>query len=182
MKTNIKKLAKDIQPRHLPSGPGKHSGQFGHVWPLRRRFPKGNYYGYESREAWAAAFKDNQMTKRIIPKIRAVATKTHLEIQERARQIADKAMDRLEDILNADDAGDTAVIQAAVTVLERGYGKASQTNINANLDTNAKASDIDTPELRKRIESALKRVEGAASGVPEEGESKDGPPNIRKYH
>ncbi len=66
-------------------------------------------------------------------------------------------------------------------ILDRAYGKASQTSITANVG-NGKASDISAEELDKRVERALKRVEDLTNRTPKAGTSKNRPAHLRKLH
>jgi hypothetical protein len=104
------------------------------------------------------------------------------EVQDIARSHAAKALEALSRIVDSQTAPDSAVIQAAGMLLDRGYGKAAQTNINANLDANADPKAVTATDLNKRIEAALRRVEGITGGELEEEQSEERPTDIRELH
>lgn len=92
-------------------------------------------------------------------KLRLTTAKEAREIQNKARTMADAAMDKLGSILNDPLAPAPAQIAAAQVILDRAYGKASQTNINASVDANGKANEITQKELDKRTDDARREVE-----------------------
>ncbi len=100
------------------------------------------------------------------------------ELQNLARRMATDAMETLSDILdNAQK--DSDKIAAIQVILERAYGKATQTNVNANVDANGKSTDVTSKELDTRIAETLKRVESLTGRAPEEKKSEGGPPDVR---
>ena len=122
------------------------------------------------------------MQKRLQKRVYAKVTKTHLEIQERIRAKADALLDVLEELALSDTSSENARLAAVQQLMDRAYGKATQTNVNANLDSDAKPKDISTRELDKRIEETLERVERVTGGVQEEAESPERSIDIRKYN
>lgn len=151
-----------------------------HAGRAKTYFKAQNFYGYPSREAWSAAFKERQSVKKLERRVYAKVTKTTLEIQERARQIAEKALDRLEELVESDQTSESSLIHVTALALERGYGKAAQTNIN--IDGSQKPNEVSSQELSKRIAEAVARVERLTGGVREEGAGEAEPSDIRKYH
>jgi hypothetical protein len=100
---------------------------------------------------------------------KAVALERH-ELQQLARENATAAMQTLIEITKNKRAPEATRIAASSVILDRGYGKASQTSISASV-TNGNVKEITGNELNKRIEAALKRVEAATTGTPKAGKS-----------
>src|SRR5690349_19090172 len=92
------------------------------------------------------ATKAVKAAKRERVKLRETVAREQREIQEIARKNAQAAMERLADIVEHSH-NETAAIAAAQVILDRGYGKANQTNINATIDANGKATDVSNKEL-----------------------------------
>lgn len=113
-------------------------------------------------------------------KQRAHALEAH-ELQQLARENATMAMSTLIEICKNKRAPETCRIAASVVLMDRGYGKASQTSITASV-SNVKATEINATELDKRIDHALRRVEELTNRTPKTGTSSDGPADIRKYN
>lgn len=103
------------------------------------------------------------------------------ELQEQARQNAQAMLRTLVDISKNKRSPEAARIAASVAVLDRGYGKASQTSITANV-TNGKAADLTGDELDKRVKQALKRVEDITRRAPEAPKSEKRPADLRKLN
>lgn len=116
----------------------------------------------------------------ILKEKKAIALEQH-ELQQLARENATAAMQTLIEISKNKRAPEATRIAASAVILDRGYGKASQTSITAKI-TDGKASDITSDELNKRIARALKRVEEVTSGAPKTGTSEKRPADVRKYH
>jgi hypothetical protein len=102
------------------------------------------------------------------------------EIQDTARRHAAAAMKRMAEIAET-SFNETAAIAAASVIFERAYGKASQTNINATVDANGKATDVSGKELDTRIAQALKRVEQLTGGKTKAPASKEQPADLRQH-
>jgi len=96
-------------------------------------------------------------------RLKATIAKEMREIQERARKHAESAMERVEEIVANSD-NETTVLQAAQIIFDRAYGKASQTNINAQVSGDGKANEITAAQLDARIAKALQRVEELSRG------------------
>lgn len=111
---------------------------------------------------------------------KAVALEAH-ELQQMARENATLAMQTLSEIARNKRAPEPSRIAASAVILDRAYGKASQTSITASV-TNGKESDIDGVELDKRIKQALRRVEDLTNRAPKKRTRPDRPANIREYH
>jgi hypothetical protein len=112
---------------------------------------------------------------------KAIALEAH-EIQTMARENASVAMNTLVEISKNKRAPEAPRIAASQVILDRAYGKASQTSITANVTSNGKKSDLDGTELNKRIDSTLKRVEELTNRAPKAGTSQKRPINLRKYN
>lgn len=111
---------------------------------------------------------------------KAIALEAH-ELQQIARENATLAMQTLVEISGNKRAPEATRIAASSVILDRAYGKASQTTISANV-TNGKKSDLDSTELDKRINQALKRAEELTKRAPKERKSEEGPSDLRKYN
>ena len=107
---------------------------------------------------------------------------TQAEVQERARLHALEAIDALAKIIKSDEANDTAKNAAASLLFERGYGKPTQTNINASVNTDGAPREITGDELEKRIRETIARVEGISQRKREKIISPEGPADLRKLH
>jgi len=138
------------------------------AWEFKRRKKNG--------EKFVSARQ--KLRKRV--RLRITLTKEAREIQNIARTHADQAMRRLAEIINDPEVPESVAIVAAQVILDRAYGKASQTNINANVDANGKPSEITSGELNQRIEQTLKRVEELTGGVPKAPKSKERPVDLRE--
>ena len=106
---------------------------------------------------------------------------TSQEVQEKARQLALDALKSLGEIVNSEEASDNTKVSASALIFERAYGKAAQTNINANVNANA-PREIDAAELDKRIRETLERVEVITNRTREKIISEERPPDIRKFN
>ena len=104
------------------------------------------------------------------------------EMVDLARQKARKAMKVYEDVIDAEAAADTAKIQAANAILDRAYGKATQTSVNTQVNADGKTAEIDDKELNRRINEAVERVEAITRGTVEAPDSADGPADLRKLN
>lgn len=103
------------------------------------------------------------------------------ELQELARQSARGALETLVEISGNKRAPEAARIAASVSVLDRGYGKASNTTITANV-SNGKAADLTGDELDRRVKQALKRVEDLTRRTPQKAEGPRKPSDLRKLN
>lgn len=150
-------------------------GRYGDSFRSRYRI---TYHGLKIRPAYR---EEAMKRKRVRLKEKAkVALEAH-ELQQIARQNATLAMQTLVEISGNPRAPEATRIAASAVILDRAYGKASQTSITASV-TNGKASDIDGPELNKRIDRALKRVEAITDGTPKAGKSPKRPADLRKLN
>lgn len=122
--------------------------------------------------------KDERVRKRI--RLKETVAKEAREIQDIARTRAVAAMNRLAKIIDDPASKDSDAIAAIAVTLDRAYGKASQTHINANIDANGKDSEISDQELKTRIEKAIKRVNELTGGTAKAPESKEQPTDIRE--
>jgi hypothetical protein len=149
------------------------------------QFGNGNYRGCVSREEWVEKFEEKKrlaMAKRKVKLHESKVIREAKEIQDIARMHALDAIKALVKIMNSETASDQAVITAANVMLERGYGKAIQSNINQNYNTDAKPTEVNQAELDRRIEAALNRVEELTGGKGKEEPRQNGSSDLRKYH
>ena len=103
------------------------------------------------------------------------------ELQLIARESAENAMATLKEICKNKRAPEATRIAASAVILDRGYGKASQTSITANV-TNGKARNITADELNRQTTAALKQVEKLTKQTPKERASAERPTDLRKYN
>lgn len=109
-----------------------------------------------------------------------IALEAH-ELQQIARENATLAMNTLVEISGNPRAPEATRIAASSVILDRAYGKASQTSITANIG-NGKTNELSADELDKRVERALKRVEDITNRTPKAQPRKKRPVNLRLYN
>ena len=117
--------------------------------------------------------------KRQRVRLRMTVAKEQREIQEMARKGADAVMKRMFEIATT-SMNETAAIAAGQVMLERGYGKANQTNINATIDANGKATDVSQKELDTRVAKVVERIEALTGGEAKAPKSKERPADVRE--
>lgn len=166
----------------------KGKGGFGdnppkHVLEARR---KGQIKPGECRNPYGrAGYKSVGITKvekrRRSPESESIVKESR-EIQELARKHVPAAIERVAKILSDENSSDMAAIAAYHALADRGYGKPTQTNVNANMDMDAKPSEIASNDLDKRITEALERIERVTKRERETLESEVTPPNLRELH
>jgi hypothetical protein len=100
------------------------------------------------------------------------------DLQNMARRMSTELLEILGEIA-AHSENDSARIAAIDKIFERAYGKATQTNVNANVDANGKSTDVTSKELDTRIAETLKRVESLTGGEAKEEEGERGPSDVR---
>ncbi len=115
-------------------------------------------------------------------KLKETVAKEAAEIQEIARTHAAAAMERLAEIVNDPSSQDSAAISAISVILDRAYGKASQTNVNTNVNLDGKPAELSAKQLDVRVAAALKRIEGITGAKAPEGPSQERPTDIRKLN
>lgn len=103
------------------------------------------------------------------------------EIQDMARKLAGNAIEVMAEIMHNEEAPEAARIAASQVILERAYGKATQTNVNAVIDANGKPSEVTAKELDSRVAETLKRIESITGGAAEAAKGEDGSPDLRKH-
>lgn len=118
--------------------------------------------------------------KRTRIKLKLTVAREQREIQEVARKNAQAVIERMAEIAQT-SFNETAAIAAAQVILDRAYGKANQTNINASVDANGKPTDISEKELNTRINQALKRVEALTGGAPKAPKGEERPADVREH-
>lgn len=111
---------------------------------------------------------------------RAIQLELH-ELQALARENATAAMLTLIEISTNKRAPEATRIAASAVILDRGYGKTSQTTITASIN-NGKADILDSADLDRRIGRALKRVEDLTNRAPKAGTGQKRPIDLRKYN
>ena len=102
------------------------------------------------------------------------------QLMERVRLTAPDVLEEFEKMLNSANTRDADKIAIGQVLLDRGYGKANQPNINMNIDANGSPADISDKELNERIAEALKRVEDLTGRERKADPSKDKPADIRE--
>jgi hypothetical protein len=141
---------------------------------------------YGRRRVWwkdpSKAFKELGLKRK---RVKLEAKKAHIleahELQRMARENATLAMETLIEISKDKAAPQATRIAASSVILDRAYGKSSQTSITAKI-TDEKATNIDSTELDTRISRALKRVEDLTNRTPKAGKSPKRPTNLREYN
>ena len=141
-------------------------GKLGNTFRARYRLGK--------RDSWRALSLERKRLK--LRDQKAVALEAH-ELQQLARENATLAMQTLIEISKNTRAPEATRIAASSVILDRGYGKASQTSITASIG-NGKTSDLTADELDKRVSKALGRVEELTKRTPQAGKSKKGSPHL----
>jgi len=121
----------------------------------------------------------HKLKKRKRLRLKATIAKEMRDIQEFARKHALAAMEKAADIVANSD-NETTVLQGIQIVLERAYGKASQTNINASVSGDGKATEITAKQLDERIAKALQRVEELSRGAKQTPSRKERLVDLRK--
>lgn len=158
--------------------PTKVLNPYGKYGDSRRSRYRVTYHGLVLKPAW----RDLTMTRKRLKlnAKQAIALESH-ELQQLARENATAAMRTLIEISKNKRAPEATRIAASSVILDRGYGKASQTSFTANVG-NGKTSDIPAEELDKRVEQALKRVEDLTRRAPKAQPGKKRPVDIRKLN
>ncbi len=151
---------------------------YGHYGDSRRSRYRVTYFGLKLKPGLREAAMKRKRAKLKLK--RAIALEAH-ELQQIARESASLAMKTLKEIAGNKREPAPSRIAASAVILDRAYGKASQTSITANV-TNGKESEIDGAELDKRISATLKRVEALTNRTPKTRARPNKPADIRKYH
>jgi|SRR5882724_623052 len=158
--------------------PGGVLNPYGHYGNSRRQRYRITWFGLKLKPALREeALKRNRIK---LQQKRAVQLELH-ELQALARENATAAMRTLIEIVKNKRAPEATRIAASAVILDRGYGKASQTTITASI-TNGKADNLNSTELDNRISRALKRVEDLTNRTPKAGTSQKRPANLRLYN
>jgi hypothetical protein len=142
--------------------------------------PYGRNGSYKEGTTYFRSYKEVAMKrKRLQLEVKkAIALEAH-ELQQLARENAAAAMETLVEISINKRAPEPARIAASQVILDRAYGKASQTSITANISNGTNTKEIDSTELDKRINQTLKRVEELTNRAPKAGKSKKRPVDLR---
>lgn len=140
---------------------------------------RANPYG---RHGFKAAKVEKKMEKRKRTEEGESIVKEAKEIQEIARRMVPDALDALGKIVKSEVSSDMAKIAAYHALADRGYGRPTQTNINANIDADAKPNVVDGNELDKRITETLQRIESITSRERETLDSQERPADLRKLN
>ena len=150
---------------------------YGHYGNCRRSKYRATFFKLKLKPAYREMRKMKRKRLKLEQK-KAVALELH-ELQKMARESATLAMETLIEISSNKRAPEANRIAASAVILDRAYGKASQTTISANV-SHGKASDIDSTELDTRISRALKRVEELTNRTPKAGPGKERPVDLRE--
>lgn len=150
----------------------------GHYGDCRRSRYRATFFKLKLKPGYR---EDAMKRKRAKLKVqRAIALEAH-ELQQIARECASLAMRTLKEIAGNSREPAPSRIAASAVILDRAYGKASQTSITASV-TSGKETDIDGAELDKRINSTLKRVEELTNRAPKARARPNRPINLREYN
>lgn len=104
------------------------------------------------------------------------------ELQEKARRAGNDAVKALWDIVRNPISTDAAKISAAQTLLDRGYGRPTQTTPNPQVNPDGKPKEISDKELDERITQTITRIEKLEGRKREKIASEVRPADIRKYN
>lgn len=115
-------------------------------------------------------------------RLRMTVAKELREIQEKARQYAEVAMDTLAEISQDKDAPSVARISASAVILDRAYGKAMQATVTAQVVDDVATAKMTEKELDERIRDTLVRVEKLATGEAEAEQGENRPTDLRQYN
>jgi uncharacterized membrane protein YccC len=115
-------------------------------------------------------------------KVRLTVAKEAREIQEMARKSAAQAMDVAREILANPLERASDRLAAGNFITERAYGKATQTNVNAQVDANGDTKAVSAKELDQRIEKAIRGVEELTGRTGKPDPSSQRPVNVRKRY
>lgn len=147
---------------------------YGHYGNTHRGRYRATYFKLDLKPAYRPLAM--KRTRLRLKEKKAQALEAH-EVQQVARENASLAMKTLAEISGNKRAPESSRIAASSVILDRAYGKASQTSITASV-SNGKESEIDSVELDKRIKQALKRVEDLTNRAPKAGTGKDRPARV----
>ena len=161
-------LAKNL----TPEANAKRMATLLRTWATKARLHAGEKFVPDNQKRLQAKRKRIRLHTTIVKEAR--------EIQDIARTHATAVVQKLAEIVET-SGNEAAVIAASQVLLDRAYGKASQTHINANIDTNGKATDVSQKELDARIEKALKRVEDITGRAPKAPESQKPSSDVREH-
>lgn len=157
--------------------PGGVLNPYGYYGNTRRARYRATYFNLKLKPALREAALRRK--RAILKEKKAIALEQH-ELQQIARENATLAMNTLTEIARNKRAPEATRIAASSVILDRAYGKASQTSITASV-TNGKESDITGAELDKRISQALKRVEDLTNRTPKTRTRKKRSADLRKH-
>lgn len=157
---------------------GKVLNPYGKSGNTQRGRYRATYFKLKLKPAWRPEALKRKRIKLQIKK--AIALEAH-ELQQIARENATLAMNTLTEIAKNKRAPEATRIAASSVILDRAYGKASQTSITASIG-NGKNSDLDSTELDRRVKQALKRVEELTDRTRKAPASPKRPVDIRKYN
>jgi hypothetical protein len=104
------------------------------------------------------------------------------EIKELAARHAPDAVKIIAEIMINPRSLDAVRLAAANALIDRGYGKATQTSVTATVNADGKPSEIDDKSLDERINSALTRIERVAGGAAKPPPRKKRSIDIRKLN
>lgn len=107
------------------------------------------------------------------------------KLNELCRLEADEIMTELRRMYKDPVTADTVKVKIMEMIMDRGFGKATQTQVNAQVNTDGKTSQIDDAELNRRISEtldAVERVKNTASREAAEITGTNGPADLRKFN
>lgn len=152
---------------------------FGRMGLHNRKKYKESWFDRLSKPAYREAAMKRKRVKLKVKK--AIALEAH-ELQQLARENALLAMETLTEISRNKRSPEATRIAASTAILDRAYGKASQTSITASVTSNGKTKDLDGTELDKRVNSTLKRIADLTNRAPKERTGEERPTDVRKLN
>jgi hypothetical protein len=142
------------------------------AWAVRARMDKG--------ERAVTAKTVQKIKKRARVRLKETVAKEVRDIQNLARKFALAGIEEAAKIAGSPSSKDSDKLAAINLLLDRAFGKATQTSINAVLDANGKPSEVTGKELDERIAEALKRVEDLTGRTPKTPKSEKRLDDIRE--
>ena len=104
------------------------------------------------------------------------------EFQEACKAEAEENLRVLREIRDKPESADAAKLQAIAQMTDRAYGKATQNNVNTQVNADGKPAEVDARTLDERIEQAINRLEAVTDGKGQEAPSPERSADLRKLN
>jgi undecaprenyl pyrophosphate synthase len=146
---------------------------WGQRWRKSKKLPTAGGLDMPTAKKTAAQIREQRR------KVKLTVAKEARDVQDMARQTAVQALEVIKDVL-MNGHRDSDKLSAADIILERAYGKATQPNVNTNVNLNGRKEEVTSAELDKRIETALRGVEELTGRKVKPNKGPERPVNLRK--